>query len=120
LNTKLLHKNLKCSGACHEVTFLTAVKDSIFVAAGSIGRSFCLKPDDTASGTPAEPRLAARMQGNNGNGCTILNSGFGIGIKRKRFTANPITRQPAGLFQKSFTRAKLPEANRNPGNWLAR
>jgi hypothetical protein len=39
------------------------------------------------------------MPRNAGNGCTILNSGFGFGINRKRFIANLITRQPVGMFQ---------------------
>jgi hypothetical protein len=81
LNTKLLHKFLKCDGACHEVTFLTAVKDSLFATAGSIVRPFCLNTGAMVSGAPAELGPAVEISKNAGNGCAILNSGFGFGIK---------------------------------------
>jgi len=102
LNTKLLHKKLKCYGACHEGAFLrVAVNGLPFMAAKSSGRASCFKSGTTASGAPEGPHLPVVTPENAGNRCTILDSIFRSGLDKKRFITNPITLQPSALFQKT-------------------
>lgn len=83
-NAKLFHNDLKCLAACHEAVFLPeAANDSVLGGDSKIGKSACFRPGAAVSGPRAEKRLVATTPRKTGNGWAILNSGFGLCIKRK-------------------------------------
>ena len=62
-----------------------AAKDCVVGGGSVVGEPVCFKQNVIALGALAEWFLIVGTPKSGGNRCAILNSGFGLGINRKRF-----------------------------------